>query len=203
VHATIAGILLATTIPCRQRLDGPAFLERSEKRLADFRKAEESGDSAEALGAKSKALHRLTSDCQRAEAPMLRFEHALAPWIRHFVMPAFALANAGVSLGESGAAALFGRISLGVICGLVLGKPVGIAAFTWLSVRTGASSLPDGVNWRHIVGAGFLAGIGFTMSLFVGTLAFDGPSALDATKIGVLTASLISGAIGAAILARR
>src|SRR5436305_5026453 len=99
---------------------------------------------------------------------MLRFEHALTPWIKHAVMPIFALANAGVVFGEGG---LVSQISTGIICGLFLGKPIGIVSFSWIAARLGVAALPENVGWRQIVGVGMLGGIGFTMSLFIANLA--------------------------------
>jgi NhaA family Na+:H+ antiporter len=134
---------------------------------------------------------------------MLRFEHALVPWSKHVIMPIFALSNAGVALGSGVASALVHPISLGIICGLMLGKPIGIVAFSWLSTRSGVASLPTGVNWRQLLGVGMLGGIGFTMSLFVANLAFGATPTLEMAKVGILAASLVSGAAGACVLSRR
>ncbi|MEO7135355.1 MAG: Na+/H+ antiporter NhaA [Vicinamibacterales bacterium] len=182
IHATVAGVLLALTIPARQRIDGRAFLARSEKTLDEFRRAEDAGESNEATAVKSHALEELGTDCERAEPPMLRFEHALLPWSKHVIMPIFALSNAGVALGSGAGSALVHPISLGVICGLVLGKPIGIVAFSWLSTRSGVASLPTGVSWCQILGVGMLGGIGFTMSLFVANLAFGATDTLRLRK---------------------
>ena len=201
IHATVAGVLLALTIPARERIDGRAFLERAEKVLGEFRRAEGAGETIEAGAAKSEALDQLATDCQRAEAPMLRFEHALAPWIKHVIMPVFALANAGVALG-GGVGALGNPIGAGILCGLVLGKPIGIVAFTWLGTRSGVASMPAGVRWPQIFGAALLAGIGFTMSLFIANLAFGVSAELEITKVAILAASLVSGLAGAFVLAR-
>jgi NhaA family Na+:H+ antiporter len=142
----------------------------------------------------------LAAECHLAESPMLRFEHALAPWIKHAVMPIFALANAGVAFGGG---TLVSPISIGVICGLVLGKPIGIVAFSWLATRFRFAVLPARVGWRQIVGVGMLGGIGFTMSLFIANLAFGASSALETAKVGILVASFVSGVAGALILLRK
>ncbi len=202
VHATVAGVLLAITIPVRHRIDGREFLERSETFLTRFRSAEEAGETIPASATKLHALEAIESVCERAQSPLQRFEHALAPWIKHFIMPVFALANAGVTLGH-GVATIIAPISLGVICGLVLGKPIGIAAFAWLATRSGVAALPDGVGWRQILGVGILGGIGFTMSLFIDALAFGNTPELETAKVGILTASAISGLAGALVLWRR
>jgi NhaA family Na+:H+ antiporter len=118
-------------------------------------------------------------------------------------MPVFALANAGVVLGAGAARVLADPISLGVICGLVFGKPVGIVLFSWLATRTRIAAMLDGIRWRQIVGVGMLAGIGFTMSLFVANLAFTNAHALELAKVGILAASVVSGLAGVTVLLRR
>jgi NhaA family Na+:H+ antiporter len=149
VHATVAGVLLAMTIPARQRIDNRAFLARSEKILDEFRYAEKSGEASVDSATKNAALHLLADDCARAESPMLRCEHALAPWNKHVLMPIFALANAGVVLGTGAVRALVDPISLGVICGLALGKPIDIVLFSWLATRNPGRG---DVGWRYLAG---------------------------------------------------
>jgi len=203
IHATVAGVLLALTIPAQRRIDSGAFLERSEKILDEFRSAQEGGDAIQASATRSAAFSLLAEDCHYAQAPMLRFEHALAPWIKHAVMPIFALANAGVALGGGAIGALVGPISLGVITGLALGKPIGIVLFSWFAVRSRVATLPEGVCWRQIIGVGVLSGIGFTMSLFIANLAFGGASELETAKVGILAASVASGIAGALVLFKK
>ena len=110
------------------------------------------------------------------------------------------LANAGVPLGGGIAEALTDPVRLGIAAGLVLGKQIGVTLFAWLAVKSGLSELPGGISWRHVYGAGWLAGIGFTMSLFVTDLAFDNDVLVDAAKLGILAASLIAGVVGWMIL---
>lgn len=200
IHATVAGVLLAFTIPARQRIDSRAFLDRSEEILRELRSVEAAGETIYAGARKSAARHMLAQDCERVDSPMLRFEHALAPWVGYVIMPVFALANAGVALRAGGAGTLVSPISLGVLCGLALGKPIGIASFSWLSARTGSASISHAVRWRQILGVGALAGIGFTMSLFVANLAFGPTPMLETAKVGILAASIVSGVTGALIL---
>jgi NhaA family Na+:H+ antiporter len=200
IHATVAGVLIALTIPAGQRIDRNAFLARSEKILAEFREADAAGDEIQASATRSAALSLLTADCHLAESPMLRFEHALVPWTKHVIMPIFALANAGMAFGGG---TLVSPISIGVVCGLALGKPIGIAAFSWLAVRSRLAALPEGVGWRQIVGVGMLGGIGFTMSLFIANLAFGASPALETAKVGILAGSLVSGVAGALVLLRK
>lgn len=124
-------------------------------------------------------------------SPLVRLEHALHPWSMYFIVPVFALANAGVAFG-GGESALLGAVGLGVAAGLVIGKPVGVVGMSWLVVRMGWAELPRGVTWAHLGAAGMLTGIGFTMSLFVGQLAFGPGVLLEQAKLGILLASLVS-----------
>jgi NhaA family Na+:H+ antiporter len=195
VHATIAGVLLAATIPAWVRLDVPSFVDRARTSLDHLVEAAERGGTALTDQVQQHALADLETACERAQAPMLRLEHALHPWVSFVVMPLFALANAGVALG-GGAAALGHPVALGVAAGLVGGKQVGITLFAWGAVRVGLASLPAGVTWRHVYGAAWLGGIGFTMSLFVAGLAFGGGDLLAAAKMGILAASAVAGVTG-------
>ncbi len=117
-------------------------------------------------------------------------------------MPIFAFANAGVALSLDSLVGETSTVALGIIAGLVLGKPIGLLGTAWLSVRTGIAALPHGVGWRHMLGVGFLAGIGFTMSLFITSLAFRDSELVETAKMGILIASLLAGAIGMFLLLR-
>jgi NhaA family Na+:H+ antiporter len=206
VHATVAGVLLALTIPARTRIDPDAFVAKGRDLLDEFADAGEHGASILTNGARQEALAELEDVVEAAGAPLQRLEHALHPWVAFAIVPLFALANAGVRVEGDLAAALGNRVTLGVVLGLILGKQIGITLGSWLAVRTGATALPEGVSWRHIYGAGWLAGIGFTMSLFVADLAFAGAAEaplLTAAKLGILVASVIAGIAGWLILSRR
>ena len=146
------------------------------------------------------ALQAIETAADAAQAPLQRMEHALHPLISHFIVPLFALANAGVPVGGDLGATLSEPLVLAVLVGLVGGKQIGILLAAWLIVRTGWASLPSGVTWRHIYGAAWLGGIGFTMSLFVADLAFGATPALALAKIGILAASVIAGLGGYLIL---
>jgi NhaA family Na+:H+ antiporter len=137
------------------------------------------------------------------QAPLLdRLEHGLEPWVAFVIMPVFALANAGVRVSSDIAASLADPIALGVILGLFVGKQLGIVASCWALIRSGLGSMPSRATWRQLYGVSLLCGIGFTMSLFIATLAFEPGDTLTPAKIGVLTGSLISGIVGYAVLAR-
>ncbi|GAA6165970.1 Na+/H+ antiporter NhaA [Pelagimonas sp. KU-00592-HH] len=135
------------------------------------------------------------------KSPLHSLEHGLTPYVYFFIVPVFAFANAGVVLGDISIEALAQPLPLGIILGLVIGKQIGVFGMTWLIVKTGAAQLPHGVNWRHIYGVACLAGIGFTMSLFIGGLSFADPDLMNQTRLGVLGGSLISGILGYALLA--
>ena len=136
----------------------------------------------------------------QATAPLQNLEHGLMPLVTFFILPLFALANAGVSLEGVGLDALTGGIALGIMVGLVIGKPVGIFIFTWAAVKLGIADLPKRVTWRQVFGVGLLGGIGFTMALFIAGLAFKSADQLDASKLGILVASLIAGVVGLVLL---
>ena len=200
VHATVAGVLLAMTIPSRTVIDEGALLDGAGAALRDFDLARHPERVILSNRAHQEALRRLEVLSEKALPPLARLEHGLHGIVTFGIMPLFALANAGVEL-RGGGAAIASTIGLGVIVGLVLGKPVGIAVASWLAVRAGVASLPAGVGWRTLIGAAVLGGIGFTMSLFIAALAFgDSPDALTAAKLGTLTASVIAGVSGWSIL---
>ncbi|MCB0216487.1 MAG: Na+/H+ antiporter NhaA [Caldilineae bacterium] len=200
VHATVAGVLVAMAIPVYRSLDTRAFLARSRAILDLF----EGSARPEALDRPTidqrEAIRELELTCEHAETPLARFEYALHPWVTFVILPLFALANAGVSLDGGPMALLLDPVSLAIIGGLVLGKPIGIFGMSWLAVRLGLTELPEGLGWRQVLGASCLAGIGFTMALFIAGLAFgDGPY-LDVAKVGILTASLIAALVGVTVL---
>ncbi len=197
VHATIAGVLVAFTIPTRAKMEPLAFVSLARDEL----EAIEDADAPEA--------HLLDDDVQQSHAyeigrcsafissPLQRMEHGLHPFTTFVVLPLFALANANLRLvGLDVAALLVQPVTLGIFFGLLVGKPVGIVAFSWMAIKARVADLPAGLTWRHMVGAGILGGIGFTMSLFVANLAFTDPILLDEAKLAVLFTSVVAGAAG-------
>ena len=133
-------------------------------------------------------------------SPLRQLEHALHPWVAYGILPVFALANSGVSLKGLSLSHLFQPVPLGIMLGLLLGKQIGVMAFSWVAVRLGLARLPDGATWVQFYGVAVLTGIGFTMSLFIGTLAFDDPAYAPSVRIGVLTGSAIAALFGYALL---
>ncbi|HMV26937.1 MAG TPA: Na+/H+ antiporter NhaA, partial [bacterium] len=158
IHATIAGVILAMTIP--------------------YSKDETS-------------------------SPLLALEHALHKPVQFFIMPIFALANTLIVMDASVWAALFSTLSIGIFTGLFFGKVCGILMFCWIGTKLNLAALPDGVTWHHLIGTGFLAGIGFTMSIFIAVLAFENQEGIQTTaKAAILAASIVSGLTGFMILRR-
>lgn len=202
VHATAAGVMAAMAIPVRTRINADEFLECGRAYLSEFERAGERGANILTNTERHGSLQALEMACHVAEPPLQRFEHTLHPWVSYGVMPIFALANAGVFLGGDIGAILVNPITLGVGLGLILGKQAGILLFAWAIVRMGLADMPEGVSWRQIYGASWLAGIGFTMALFIGGLAFGQGPLLDAAKVGILIASALSAVVGWSILAR-
>lgn len=200
VHATVAGVLLAMTIPSKARINTREFAKHARGLLEDFDRANQSKGESEMNESQQAALQTLETTIELAEAPLQRLEHTLHPWVSFFIMPLFALANAGVSLGGDFIGALAHPVSLGIILGLVIGKQIGILTFVWLAVKLKLAELPQGVSWMRLYGVSWLAGIGFTMSLFISGLAFGESALLGNAKVGILAASVIAGASGWAIL---
>lgn len=181
VSPTVAAVLLALAVPVTRRISLPELQSQLD---------EAARKDPEMLEA---AMERLEKTLVRAQSPLHRLEHALHPWSTYLIMPVFAFFNAGVTLSGAG----LGAVGMGAFLGLLLGKPLGILLVCWLAVRLGIAVLPAGVNWPMILGAGFLGGIGFTMSLFVAALGFaDAPALLDQAKLGVLASSVVAAIIG-------
>ncbi len=202
VHPTIAGVLAAFTIPARTTLSGEAFVAKSRRLLEKFQTAMEAGRSPLANQAGHKIVSRLREAAGEAGTPLQRLEQGLHPWVTAVVLPLFALANAGVSLEGDPLSTLGHPVALGIMAGLVIGKPAGILLASWSAIRAGVATMPSDLTWRHLTGVGFLAGIGFTMSLFIEGLAF-GKTPLDApAKVGILAASAVAGSIGWMLLGR-
>ncbi|WP_184714632.1 Na+/H+ antiporter NhaA [Caulobacter sp.] len=160
VHATIAGVVLALTIP----------------------------------------LHASKGAPDDANSPLHRLEHALSPWVSFVIVPVFGFANAGVSFAGMTPSVIAEPVTLGVAAGLFLGKQAGVFAASWLAIRLGIARLPVAASWGQLYGVSLLCGIGFTMSLFIGLLAFADPALQNEVKVGVLAGSLISALVGAALL---
>jgi len=177
VHATIAGVLIALTIPMGSK------------------KEDEAAASSRSDDEEAAAGHGESHD-HHPSRPLHRLEHGLSPWVAYFIMPTFALFNAGVPLADASAS----PVSLGVFFGLLLGKPVGIVLFSLLAIVLGAATMPRNSNLWHLLGPGILAGVGFTMSLFIANLAFKGVEGqvtlVNQSSLAIFAASISAGVLG-------
>ena len=200
IHATLAGVLLAMTIPSRTVLDAPGFLRQGRQILAHFEQHANQQKTAMNDEDQQIAVEALEDACEKVQAPLHRLEQGLHPWVTFLIMPLFALANAGVALGVGH---ISEPVTLGVALGLLLGKPLGIFAASRIAVLTRVASLPAAVTWRQVHGAAWLGGIGFTMSFFIAALAFPHPELLQAAKLGILAGSFTAGTAGYLLLLRR
>lgn len=195
VHATIAGVLAAFTIPANVKIDEIGFSEKMKMYLEKFKKADPNGVPT-VTPEQLHILEDMRTLSKQAMTPLQRLEHGLHPIVTFIIMPIFALANAGVTLSSETATTTSSYVAIGVIFGLLIGKFIGIVGVTSLLLKLKVASLPEGMNYKHLIGVGLLASIGFTMSLFVANLAFDNNELIQQAKIGILIASLTGGTIG-------
>ena len=196
VHATVAGVLLAMTIPARTRIDEDEFVRTAHANLRDFERACGPGSTVLSNRGQQEAIHALETACEEVQAPLLKVEHKLHGMVAYGIMPLFAFANAGIRVNAELLAALSLPVLFGVLVGLVVGKPLGITLLSWASVRAGLAEAPAAASWRALHGVSWLGGIGFTMSLFIATLAFGSGPLLESAKVGILGASVIAGVVG-------
>jgi NhaA family Na+:H+ antiporter len=199
VHATLSGVVIGFLTPARALYSTTEFETKARMILDSFPigstvRDEEKADYEAAV---------LTEIATESIAPLNRLEMRLLPWSSFVIVPLFALANAGVHFSAGGVATPdLARVAVGVATALFVGKTVGITLFSWLAVRTGVGRLPAGTGWAHVVGLAATAGIGFTVALFVTSLAFSAEKLADAAKVGIFAGSVVSGIVGATILWR-
>jgi NhaA family Na+:H+ antiporter len=197
VHATIAGVAVALLTPARPFYSSEEFEGKARDILDTF----PLGDSPEDDEKSDYEAELLSNIATESIAPLNRLENRLLPWSSYLIVPLFALANAGVDFrGVDAGELVTNPVALGVAVGLVVGKTVGISLFTWLAVKASWGRLPAFTTWRHIIGVAALAGIGFTVSLFITNLAFDDERFTDIAKLGIFAGSLVAGILGATIL---
>lgn len=200
VHATLAGVALGFLTPAHPMYKPADFDSRARSILDQYPIESEEIEGQEQADHEALLLSKVAAE---SVSPLTRVEHRLVPWSSFLIVPLFALANAGVDLrGTSIVEALTSPIGLGVALGLVVGKIAGISLFAFAGVRLGLGRLPDGTGWLHLVGLAAVAGIGFTVSLFVAELAFSDRGLIDLAKVGIFIGSLAAGLIGAALLVR-
>jgi Na+:H+ antiporter, NhaA family len=203
VHATIAGVLVALLVPVRSRINPREFLDLTDDRLTRLRAADLTTASMIEDRWQLDAISDLRRVASDMRPPGLALEETLHPFVAFVILPLFAFFNAGVAVSGNILDALRHPVGLGVVLGLVLGKQVGVTVFTWLAVKLARGEPPEGVSWSQIYGSACLAGIGFTMSMFVDQLAFTDPTNVDRAKIGILVASVVAAGWGGAVLALR
>ncbi len=195
VHATIAGVLIAMTIPSRTKIDETKFMDKLCGLTEKFKKIPPTGNPL----LSSKQVHilgEIETLNDMANTPLQKLEHALHPIVTFFILPVFALSNAGVYVSGSIFNMILHPVSLAIMAGLILGKFAGVTLFAKLAVKLKLAVLPEGVNWKNIYGIAFLAGIGFTMSMFISELAFKGTEYIEIAKVGIISASIISAIAG-------
>jgi NhaA family Na+:H+ antiporter len=198
IHSTIAGVLLAFTIPTRTRINAQQFSHDGRALLDEFDQTETGDLLVLTSKGQQDAIVGLERASESVTPPLVRLEHALQAFSAFVVIPLFAFSNAGVTL----TAMSVGQVSLGVALGLVLGKSLGITGAAFTAIRLKLAALPEGVSWTALYGCAWLGGIGFTMSLFIATLAYEGTPLLDSAKVGILGGSAVSGIVGAALVRR-
>ncbi len=202
VHATVAGVLIAMLVPMRSKIEPNEFFERTRRRWEELGATE----LTRASPARDKEQMRALDDMYLAIEDMrpvgISLEHQLHPVQSFVILPLFALFMAGVEINADALSRLTSPVSLGIIFGLVAGKQIGITGATWLAVRSGRTALPEGVTWGQIWGAACLAGVGFTMAIFIDQLAFASDVLIDQAKVAILLASVISGVFGYFVLHR-
>lgn len=197
VHATIAGVVLALTIPGESKIDGISFFRKSRDLVDRIAKKVENDEEE---GLQLDAVHTLENLCENVQSPLHRIEHGMQTVVTFIILPLFALINAGVAIDTTIAASLASPVSLGIMFGLFVGKQIGVTLAAVLSVRFGIADLPANVDFKQVYGVSILCGIGFTMALFVGHLAFQDAVSLDIAKLSILIGSAISAIVGSLVL---
>jgi NhaA family Na+:H+ antiporter len=205
IHATIAGVAAAAMIPAGRKRDSEtetSDLNHSlEMATSSLQVAQSGSQDWEIKDLREEALAEIADEAQESAATLYRMEHAIHPWVAFLVLPVFAFANSGIAIPFSSMASVVSHpLPLGIIVGLFIGKQVGITGATWLAVRFGLGSLPEGARWRTLWGGSLLAGIGFTMSIFIASLAFTDYEALGLAKLGIVFGSLLAAVAGIAVL---
>ncbi len=197
LHATIAGVLIAFSIPARPKVRVDQFLSRINKEVKHFVKIPNNSNTMVLTSEQLHAADEIENAVGRVRSPLQYIEHQFHGFISVFVLPIFALANAGVVLGGGHETDAIGMVSFSIAFSLVFGKVIGITLFSWLAVKIGISVKPKSASWLSFGGLGLLGGIGFTMSIFIASLAYpDSPDILNQSKIGILLGSIVAGVLG-------
>lgn len=200
VHATIAAVLVAFTIPADVKIKENLFIAKIQKYLDNFRKVDPDESKPTLTYDQMHILEKINEATLLATPPLQRIENALYPFVTFIIIPVFALANAGVSLDIDVNKLFENNIAIGVAAGLLLGKVIGVMGFSWLATKINIAEFPPEMTLRRLLGLGLLASIGFTMSLFITSLAFVDPDFQTQAKIGIFAASLVGGILGYMVL---
>ncbi len=199
IHPTIAGVLVAFTIPANKLIDPYKFSERFKVLISEFRSS--SFDRRFLTNTQLNATDEAVAITYKMQPLLQRLEHRLHGWVAFFIMPVFALANAGVSLTKADGSFIgFGSLSVNIALSLFFGKIIGITFFSWLSVKTKIAVMPTNTNMALIFGAGIVGAIGFTMALFINNLAYTDIALINDAKIGIIAGSLVAGVLGYIVL---
>lgn len=200
LHATLAGVLTALFVPARVKIRAQA-LPQVIHRGADHIQAHARNHESNAMHPERVAIiDAIGGSLNAATAPLQRIEHSMQPWITYCILPLFGLFNAGIAIDATLLRTLPTAVPLGIILGLVLGKSLGISLASWLAVKTGLAELPEGATWQQLIGTACLAGIGFTMALFISGLAFNDSHFEREAQLAILIGSLLAATLGIAIL---
>jgi Na+:H+ antiporter, NhaA family len=201
IHATLSGVLVAMTIPARTRCDTDTFLKNAGEVLDEFDCAGECGYSMYVNEDHQTAVNALEQMCHNVQPSLQKIETNLHPWVAFLILPIFGLTNAGFLLDtENIWQIVTDPVFLGIVLGLFLGKQLGIFLACWIAIKTGLAAMPRGSSFGQLYGGAVLCGIGFTMSLFIGQMAFAAPETLNVAKMGILTGSALSLIFGTIIL---
>lgn len=197
VHATIAGVLVAFTIPLWREVDTEDFIAKVQNALGNFRRYAGSESAYKLNSEQYDAIEDIKEYSRKVSSPHQILEHNIHDFTLYFIMPLFAFANTGIQLSTINMGDLISNpLSQGVFLGLVLGKVVGILLFVFIFHRLKIINIPASLSWQHLTGASFLAGIGFTMSIFISELAFHGDALIPISKVSILAASVVAGLVG-------
>ncbi len=198
IHATVAGILTAFAVPAKGSIDIKKFFKEIGVLLKRIRKKIVDIDNSLIIAKKTyNEIETIEEVCHKFQPPLLRIEHTLHPWVTFFILPLFAFVNAGIEIPKNFSEILFSKISIGIFLGLFFGKQIGIFLFTLLAVKFKLANLPKGISWKMVYGISILGGIGFTMSMFINSLAFkNNLQFINQAKVGILFSTLIASIYG-------
>lgn len=203
VHATIAAVLAAFTIPADVRIKEDSYIEKITNKLKKFKAVDPDNKIPVLTNEQLHILEEINTDTKQAMTPLQHLEHVMHPFVTFLIIPIFALANSGVSVSINPEELFSTNVALGTALGLLVGKVIGVVGFTLLLIKLKVAPFPNGMNIKNLFGLGLLASIGFTMSLFVTSLAFTQDVHITQAKIGIFTASIIGGILGYWVLNRQ